>query len=95
MMDDLYLDTILDRYKHPTQKGWIEVVPEHHVLDIRRAHNVSCGDKFEVAILIRDGLIVDAKWRGEGCAISTASTDLVTEWMVGKKASKLPGLGEK
>lgn len=94
-MDDLYLDIILDRYKHPTHKGWIEEVPEGHTLEVRRAHNVSCGDRFEVALLIRGGLVVDAKWRGEGCAISTASTDLVTEWMIGKTLEEIQQLSEE
>jgi nitrogen fixation protein NifU and related proteins len=93
-MDDLYLDTILDRYKHPLYRGWIDEVPADHKLDVRDAHNVSCGDKFEVALLVSDDTIIDAKWRGEGCAISTASTDLFCEWVIGKKSSQLSAFSD-
>ncbi|MEP7166918.1 MAG: iron-sulfur cluster assembly scaffold protein [Candidatus Woesebacteria bacterium] len=94
-MDDLYLDSILDRYKHPLFSGWIEVVPENYSLDIKQAHNVSCGDKFEVTLLRKDNIVVDAKWRGEGCAISTASTDLFCEWAIGKTTEQLHGFDQK
>jgi nitrogen fixation NifU-like protein len=82
-MDDLYLDSIIDRYKHPTNKGWIEDA------GIYKTHNPSCGDRFEIAILWKDGKVVGAKWRGEGCAISTVSTDAFCEWAIGKTKEDL------
>lgn len=77
-MDDLYLDSIIDRYKNPTNKGWIDDAK------IYKTHNPSCGDSFEIAMRWKDGVVVDAKWRGEGCAISTVSTDVFCAWAIGK-----------
>lgn len=77
-MDDLYMDSIIDRYKHPTNQGWIEGGEVH------KAHNASCGDMFEVSVLYDGEKVLDAKWRGEGCAISTVSVDMFCEWAAGK-----------
>ena len=77
-MDDLYLDSIIDRYKHPTHKGWIEGGEVH------KAHNASCGDMFEVVFRYEDEKVIEAFWRGEGCAISTVSIDTFCEWAIGK-----------
>ena len=83
-MDDLYLDTIIDRYRHPTNFGWIEAASE-----MRKARNASCGDSFEVSLLFEGGKVAQAKWRGQGCAISTVSVDTFCEWAVGKTSKQL------
>ncbi len=88
-MDELYLDTIIDRYKHPTNKGKIAGIPEGYKLEKKTAVNTSCGDQFSIEILFADDIVVDAKWSGEGCAISTVSVDSFCEWMVGKKRQEL------
>lgn len=88
-MDDLYLDTIIDRYKHPEHKGKIEHVPEGMYTEKLHAHNTSCGDQFDVELLVDNATIVAARWQGEGCAISTVSTDMFCEWAIGKTQSGL------
>lgn len=82
-MDDLYLDSIIDRYKHPTNQGWIEQG------ETNKAHNASCGDMFEIAIKYEGDKVVEAKWRGEGCAISTVSVDVFCEWTIGKSRARI------
>ncbi len=94
-MDDLYLDTILDRYRHPQHKGWIDAAPSQHSLEVHKTHNPSCGDSFEIAFLILGNEIVDAKWRGEGCAISTTSTDFFCEWAIGKSAAQIKSFDQE
>ncbi len=94
-MDDLYLDTILDLYKNPRHKGWIESTPSKGSVFSYKAYNASCGDQMEVALEIKDGKVVQAKWRGQGCAISCASTDLVCEWIIGKVPTSISSLTEE
>jgi len=93
-MDDLYLDTILDLYKHPHHAGWLA---EDSVYTRKSASaiNASCGDHFEVALHIQDHIIKDAKWRGQGCAISSAAMDQVCGWMIGKDVSALQSLSKE
>lgn len=88
-MDDLYADIILDHYKHPKNIGSIRVcAPEaklHHV----HAANAGCGDSFRADLVVRNGVVTDMKWTGEGCAISTAAMSMVSEWISGKTMAEV------
>lgn len=46
--------------------------------------NPSCGDDIVLQIKYEDGVITDAAFVGEGCAISQASTDIMTSLVKGK-----------
>ena len=78
-MDDLYRDIILDRYKNPQNKGKLAGGIE------AQEANFLCGDKLKIAVKLKDGLIVDAKFEGGGCAISMAAVDLLLDKIVGMK----------
>jgi nitrogen fixation NifU-like protein len=73
-MDDLYLETILEEYKQPHNRGTL-VNPTVSAA----AKNLSCGDSLSVDLrLDANKKIIDIKWHGEGCAISVAAASLVT-----------------
>lgn len=93
-MDDIYREIILDHYKHPRNYGWIETAPAGQEVMQIKASNASCGDSFEVSLLLCDGKVVEVKWRGEGCALSTASMSLTSEWMLGKTLIEIKQLHE-
>ncbi len=81
-MDDLrelYQSVILDHNKRPRNFREIEGTP--HSAD---GHNPLCGDKLTV-YLEMDGedRLSDVAFLGEGCAISTASASLMTEFVKG------------
>ena len=79
-MDDLYREQILDHYKNPRQKGQIN--PSDHSFE---DENPLCGDFLHIDLKTDDqGVITDAKFEGQGCAISMASADLLLESMIGK-----------
>jgi nitrogen fixation NifU-like protein len=78
-MDDLYRDIILDAYKNPRNRGHLEA-PEAWYED----ENPLCGDVVRIELRIRDGMIVDARFSGHGCAISQASADLLLERVKGQ-----------
>lgn len=73
---DLYQQVILEHYKKPKHKG--KTNPVHRY---QKGHNPSCGDTIELTLQLNDAgdTIVDAKFEGEGCAISMASADLMAE----------------
>ena len=83
-MDDLYQETVLDHYKHPRNMGWIDAVKPSEERFTAKAHHASCGDMFEISLRIHKGTITEVKWKGTGCAISTASMSMVSEWLLGK-----------
>ena len=55
---------------------------------IGTGHNPLCGDKIVVTVSTEGDTITDVKFDGEGCAISTASADLMAEVLVGKSVAE-------
>jgi len=76
--DDIYRETILDHYRHPTHQGTLEN-PDIRYEDA----NPLCGDKIRMDLRIRDGRIEDARFSGTGCAISQAAADMLCEKVSG------------
>ncbi len=46
--------------------------------------NPSCGDEIELFLKVKDGVIQDASYTGEGCAISQASVSIMIDLVRGK-----------
>ena len=82
--DELYMEVILDHNKNPRNKGEI---PEHtHSAD---GHNPLCGDKISIQIVLENEIVIDAKFIGSWCAISTASASILTDTIKGLKTSEI------
>ena len=57
--------------------------------------NPSCGDDITLQLRVKDGIVQEAGFTGEGCAISQASTSLMIDLIEGKtveEANQLAGL---
>lgn len=80
-LESLYQEVILDHYKNPLNKGLHEnpTVQVHHV-------NTSCGDEVTLNIYLKDDLVADISWDGVGCAISIASTSVMSDLLISKPA---------
>ncbi len=52
--------------------------------NIERGHNPSCGDDLTLILKIKDDIIEDASFIGKGCAISTASMNMMIESIKGE-----------
>ena len=88
--NELYMEVILDHNKNPRNKGVIEDHTNH-----ADGHNPLCGDKISLDLIIKDNIVEDIKFTGSGCAISTASSSLLTEYIIGKKTSEIRHLFEE
>lgn len=77
-LKDLYQELILDHNARPRNFG-SNGQPTH------KAHGLNplCGDDIEVFLIVEDGRISEAKFSGQGCAISKASASLMTEAITG------------
>ena len=53
------------------------------------------GDKVSLDLVIENDTVKEIKFTGSGCAISTASSSLLTEHIVGKKTSEIRHLFEE
>lgn len=47
--------------------------------------NPSCGDEITLKLKVKDGVIADGAFVGDGCAVSQASTDIMLGMIVGRK----------
>jgi len=57
--------------------------------------NPSCGDEITVQLKVKDGIITDGGFVGDGCAISQASADIMIDMVIGAKveeAQRLAGI---
>ncbi len=76
---ELYQEVILDHNKNPRNFKKLEL-HSHHA----HGHNPLCGDKLELFLEVADGIIKDIAFVGSGCAISTSSASLMTQFLKGK-----------
>ena len=90
MTPDIYRETILDHYRHPRNYGDLPNANAH-----ARDSNVLCGDVVEMQLRINANKIEEARFRGEGCAISIATASILTEFSKGKSISEIKDLGNK
>ncbi len=82
-LDELYKDTILYYGKNTENRR--EVSP----FDVKkRGVNHSCGDEITIYIRLRDGIIDDISFLGDGCMISMASTSIMIDLVKGKSVSE-------
>ncbi len=84
MIDSLYRDLIIDHYKFPRNFRRIESATV-----VKEGDNPLCGDKITLYLKVENGKVVDVSFEGSGCAISQASTSLLTETVKGKQVEEI------
>ncbi len=88
---DIYKELILDYYRHPRNFGRLEK-PDISSHDT----NPLCGDEVDIQIKVGDGnKIEQISFSGKGCAISQASTSMLTELAKGKDLEWVKQLSKK
>jgi nitrogen fixation NifU-like protein len=88
-LQGLYQEVILDHSKRPRNFGAIEGASGH-----AEGYNPLCGDKVKIDLKMEGDRISDIKFRGSGCAISTASASILTETLKGKTRAEAEALFE-
>lgn len=78
MEPELKREILLENYTNPFHKE-----TKNNFLKAN-ANNVSCIDDINVFVKLEDGIIKDAYFDGEACAISTASTSVMIKNIIGK-----------
>lgn len=90
MQDPLYREIILEHWQNPQNYG----VLKNPDFDVSGA-NITCGDKIRLTGKIKNGMLTEVAFTGEGCAISKASASLFTENIKGMNLTKIIKIGEK
>src|SRR5512138_3127972 len=88
--NELYQEVILDHNKRPRNFGDL---PQADC----QAHgnNPLCGDRLTVYLKLDGKTVTDVRFKGAGCAISTASASIMTEALKGKTAGEIEELFRK
>ena len=77
-MPALYSETLLDHFRHPRNYGDL---PDADIT--YESFNPVCGDRIRIALKLNNGLVQQARFKGDACAISTAAASLLTELLLG------------
>ena len=78
-LQELYQQVIIDHNQNPRNFHEIE-----HASHSAKGHNPLCGDKIDIYLIVKGNTIIEVGFTGSGCAISKASSSLMTEKLVGK-----------
>jgi nitrogen fixation NifU-like protein len=89
-LQELYQELVCDHNLHPRNCGEL-LSCTHHAL----GHNPLCGDQVKIFLKIENNHIMDVRFQGEGCAISTASASMMTEAIKGQSVDAAQALFEK
>jgi len=86
----LYSEKVMEHFKNPRNAGEMEN-PD----GVGRVGNPVCGDVMELYIKVKDGTIVDAKFKTFGCAAAIATSSMVTEMVKGKSVEEALKISNK
>ncbi len=89
-LSDLYQQVILDHGRKPRNHHRME-----HYSHFKVGHNPLCGDELTLFLDIQNDRIQRISFEGQGCAISTASTSLMTESLRGRTRQEAKALFAK
>ena len=87
---ELYQEVIIEHNKKPRNYGDLE--PCTH-----QAHGLNplCGDDIILKVVVADGVVQDIRFQGQGCAISKASSSLMTVNVKGKPLAEAERMVEQ
>jgi len=80
MDQNLRRTIILEHYQNPKNRGLIDA-NDYILVD---TNSDSCIDEISLMVKVENGIIVDARFDGEACAICTSSTSIMIETIIGK-----------
>jgi len=87
MVDSLYRDIILDHYRNPRNRGTLDPA-DYSYEDV----NPLCGDEVRIDVRVVDDKVSEIKFSGRGCAVSQASTSMLTEMVEGMPLDEVKAL---
>ena len=88
-MAALYSDILLDHFRRPRNYGSL---PAPDISN--EQYNPLCGDRIRIELKIDRSTVSAARFKGDGCAISTAAASLLTELITGKNIADLSQISD-
>ena len=89
-MPALYSDILLDHFRRPRHYGSLEAP------DISNEQfNPLCGDRIRIELKLKESVVNEVRFKGDGCAISTAAASLLTELLLGQDITQLANISDE
>ena len=85
MDENFRREIILDNYNDPMNRGLIE---DNSYLKVN-TNSESCIDNLDFMMKVEDGNVVDIRFDGEACAISTSATSIMINSLIGKSIEEV------
>ncbi len=76
---------ILENYQNPKNRGLVD----DKSYDIIKNDSKTCIDQIDLQIKVLNGIVVDARFDGEACAICTSSTSILISLILNKPLSEI------
>ncbi len=87
MTEPLYRPHILANARNPQYRGVVDGATHS-----AEQANPACGDRCRMTAKVTNSAIIEARFEGAGCALSTAATSILLEEMAGKSVADLAQL---
>lgn len=82
---ELLRQIIMDHYQYPRNHGLVN----DGKYATKHMASASCIDDIEVQVKVEDGIVSDVRFDGVACTISTASTSIMSELVIGKNKEEV------
>ena len=77
-----YIAAVHDHFQNPRNVGRLD--QRRRDVGTALVGKASCGDVIKLQVQVRDGIVIDAKFKTFGCGAAIASSSLATEMVIGK-----------
>jgi len=86
-LSEIYTELIAEESRNPENRRNLP-----HPTCREKGHNPSCGDEITLELEVKDNVVEDASFTGNGCAISQASASLMINLIRGQSVEKAKSL---
>jgi len=86
-LSEIYTELIAEESRNPENRRHLP-----HPTCREKGHNPSCGDEITLELEVKDNVVEDASFTGNGCAISQASASLMINLIRGQSVEKAKSL---
>lgn len=86
----MYSPQLLDHFEHPRNAGEV-AEPDART----RVENPACGDILELSANVREGRVVEIRFKAKGCVPAMACGSLITDMVNGKTLVEAAGMSRE
>ena len=88
-MPALYSDVLLDHFRHPRNYGSLNAPDISY-----ESFNPLCGDRIRIELKLHNTIVAEVRFKGDGCAISTAAASMLTELLIGATIEQITAISD-